>query len=1142
MKLKYILGGAGSGKFTKCLEEMIYAEKNSKKGILIVPNQFTLEAEKIFINKIDTKVIFNTEILSFKRLAFKIFSEMGLNNKIPLENMGKLMILRKIISNLLNNNKLNYFSKSSYSNMGVLEKISETIQELLECEIDIENFEKTLENLNKNEKITLETKEKLNDIKEIFKEYKLFIEKDYISNEEILTILSKKIKYSNLIKENTTIWIYGFNGFSIQEFNVIKALAEKVEKINICFNFNEKDIELNNINIFDPFYNIKKTIKKFQILAIENKNITIEPPEFLNENLRHKENFELNYFSQQYFKYKVKPFEKEAKNIEIFSAQNKFLEIEKVAQKINYLIKEKGYRYNEIAIILADLEYKDYLKNIFNKYNIPYFLDYKKDINSHPLVQMILSIFDIIIYNWRYEDIFKYLKSGFLTECNKFEISEEDLYNLENYILKYGIKNNLWKKEFKYGFYENSIYNKEKLNKTRISILKSLEKFDFKNNKKYTVLEISQKIFDFLIYLDIDKTLNKWEEKNKKLFYEEISLNSTALDTNIQTWNKICQVIEKFVNILGNEEITIEEYLKILKVGFSSEKIGILPPTQDQTLIGDFERTRLSEIKILFCLGMNEGIIPKYEENKNFISETERAILLQNLELKPQSNIKLATDDLQIYSTLFKAKEKIIFSYSISNLQGKAKKCSFIISKISKIFPKIQIENIDKIIFEKNNIYSKKAMFENIFNFYKEIDKNSEDFLIFKDIFNYFLKDEEYTQNLIKTKLNLEKIKQENNATINQELIENLYENKKVFSSVTKLEQFRKCPFSYFLKYNIEAKERNILKFEALQLGKIYHYILEDFFKKIIKNKKNLKDITYLEIFNIIENSMEKIKNTDEIENIFNLSQKYNYFFKRIKKIALMSTLASFEQIKLEEFFPDALELSFGDTDDKENSLEYIEIDLENTYKMLLSGKIDRVDKLKTNEKEYYKIIDYKSSENSLKEEEIYYGIKLQLFIYLSSLIKNKINKNEVEILPSAVLYFQIKEEIEKTNNLENDFLKDYKFYGIIEKNIQENGKIGPIGEISRGKRSSKTKLIEEDKFKSLLKLSDTIAKEIGQEITKGNINIHPYKYSKNTGCEYCQYKSICKFDILKQDYNYFKTLSNESIWEKINEKIKEND
>lgn len=1138
MKIRYILGEIGSGKLTKCFEEMIQAENNAKNGILIVPNQFTLEAEKLFINKIDSKVSFFTEILSFKRLAFKIFSEMGLDNKVIIEKTGKLMILRKILNNLLNQKKLTYFTKNSCSNIGILERISNTIQELFECDVNLQTFENSLQKLYANENINPQMIEKLNDIKIIFQEFKNFIEKEYICNDEILTILGQKIKESNLFKKKKTVWIYGFNGFSLQEFNVIKEIIKKAEKVNICFNYNCDNINITDLNIFDPLYNIKKTIKNLNYFCKSIQNVEIEQPIFLNQNFRHKNNEELLHLNQNYFKYNFDKFQKNTQNIQIFSAQNKFLEIEKVAQNISYFVKYKGYRYNQIAVILSDFDYADYIKSIFNKYNIPYFLDYKKDINSHILIQMILAVFDIIIYNWQYEDIFKYIKSGFLVECDKFDISEDDLYNLENYVLKYGIKNHLWNKEFKYGFFENSIYQKDSINNSRLAILNSLKKFDFKANKKYKVIDISKKLFDFLIDLQVDKTLNKWENQNKQIFLNEISFNSTNLDINVQIWNKICEIIQKFVDILGDEEITIEEYSKILKAGFNSEKIGILPPTQDQVLIGDFERTRLSEIKILFCMAMNEGIIPKYKESENFISDTERVLLINDLELKPISNIKLATDDFQIYSTILKSKEKVIFSYALSDFNGKTKKPSSIILKISKIFPFLNIFNIDKIQFEKENIYSKDAMFENIFEFYPQINKNSQDYLFFQNIFYCFLNNPKYFQKLNKINYSIQNIKNQSDIFIKNEFIEKLYDNKKILTSVTKLEQFKKCPFSYFIKYNINAKERDILKFEAVEFGEIYHLILKDFFNQIIKIYKNnfdISKISYDEILKILDNSIKKIKDFDNIKNLFDLSAKYSYYFKRIKKISLMSVLASFEQLKLEKFFPDDLEVSFGELSGLKNSFDYIEIDLENSYKMLLKGKIDRVDKLKNNNAEFYKIIDYKSSENTIKEEEIFYGIKLQLFIYLSSLIKNKKLDSDFQILPSAVLYFQIKEDIENDKYSLNQFLKNYKFYGFIE---ESTNKKGELGDIIQKNKSKKIKAIDKNQFEALLKLSDIVAKEIGLDISNGNINIKPYKYNKKTGCDYCEYKSICKFDIIENDYNYFKSLNDYEIWQIIDKKI----
>lgn len=1134
MSIRYILGRAGFGKLSKCIEEIFQRETKDKyaSSILIVPEQFTLQAESILMKNKQDKILFTTQVLSFKRLAYRVFSEIGLNNKEPLEDIGKIMIFRKIINNLTKQKKLCYFSEKSYSNISILDKINETIQEFLECNIDLNQLDETINNLDieKNEMTIL----KLKDLKEIYSEFKKFIEKEYISNEEVLTLLSEKLNKSNLIPSNTVIWIYGFNGFSIQELNVIKTLAKKVEQINICFTYSGKEIHIDKINPFDPFYNIKLTLKKIYENIIFNQNVKLDTPIFLEENFRHKNNIELKHLEKEYFSYKINKFQHKPNNIKVFSAQNKYLEIENIAQEISYLIKYENYRYKDIAVILAEPEYQQAIRLIFNKYNLPYFLDYKKDINQHPLIEFILSALNISIYNWQYQDIFKYLKTGFLDN----KLTKDEINILENYVLEYGITGNKWNNKFKYGFYENSVYNEEELNRIRKIVVESLSEFSFNKNKKYNVLDISKKIFNLLVNLQVDLILEQWKEQEKEIFLDEITGNASILDLHTQVWNNMCKVIEKVVQILGEENIYIEEYAKILKSGFEKEKIGILPPTQDQILIGDFERSRFSSLKVLFCLGMNDGIIPKYNDSTNFIDDTEKVILLsKGIELKPVSNIKLVTDNLQIYSIICKPTEKLYFSYSISNLDGKAKRPSSILNKILKIFPELNTIHIDKIKFDSKNIYCDEAMFENLFKFYNEIDEKDDEYLKFKDTFNWFLNNIEYKDKLYNIRYNLNKIKNNTEEFIAQNLIEELYKDKKLIVSISKLEEFKKCPFSYFLKYNINLKEREIQKFDNLKLGNVYHFILEYFSKNILIGSKDLQNLNKADISKVIDNSIEKIYKNDKMESIFNTSKKYNYYLDRIRKIMLMSTYAIFEQMKTSNFKVDGAEIGFGDLQKIENIFDFIEIDLENEFKMFLNGKIDRVDKFKKDDKEYLKVTDYKSSENKITFTELYNGLKLQLLMYLNALIKaNEFKNFNKTYYPAGAFYFEIKEEIVDFKNNKKNVYEQYKSNGFLckDKEVLEN--FGSMIGVSK---------LDKEHFDAILKLVNILAKEIGNDITQGNIKIYPYKYGKNSsekiGCQYCQYKSICKIDTFENNYKYNKLLNLENddqIWEEISKKI----
>lgn len=1135
MKLQYILGTSGSGKLENCINEiLIRQEEKYLPSILIVPEQFTLQAERMVIEKSKSKVLFNTYVLNFKRLAYRVFSELGIADKKPLEDIGQAMVLRKILYKLGKEEKFKFFSEKSYANIGLIEKIADILKEFFEFGVTIESLENVRKNINTitNENLSL----KLNDLKEIYKEYANFIKNDYITDEGILDILASKIDKSSLITKNTQVFIYGFDSLNNQELNIIYKLFEKCEKINMYFTLNENKIYFPNIHPFDNYFYIKSTINRINDKIVNKLGITIEKNIFLKEDKRHIYNKELAFLQENFLKYNHKKYDDNVDNINIYCCKNKYSEIENVASIILDLVKNNNYKFKDIVIILGDLSYQKNIKMLFNKYKIPYFLDDKKKITNHCLVELIMSSLDIIIYNFQYESVFRYLRTGILDILNTCNITKEDIDIIENYVIKYGIKGDKWKKDFEYGFYENSPYNYDKINSIRQNILNTFSKLNIKRNKKYTVLEISKTILDFLVDINIENAIQGIILRDKELLNKGIIKNAGIIDEHIQVFNSISEILQKFVDILGEEKMTIEEYSKILKSAFEKETISIIPPTQDQVLIGDFARTKITDNKVLIAMGINDGNIPSYKEESPFISDTEKIYLLSNgIEMRGTSLSSISTQMLNVYSLILKPKDKLYLTYCLSTLEGASKKPSVIIEKIKGIFKNLK-ENIQE---DNINITSCKEMaFDNIFKSFNYINEPTEDI---EATFSYFLKDKEFLSKIEHIKEGILKLENVSDDYINKELLNKVYEDNTIFSSVSKLEEFKKCPFSYFLKYTLNIKERDTNILDYLKLGNIYHNILEEFSNRILKDN-NIENISKDDVYNLVNNIIDDICKRDDLISMFQASYKYNYYIKRIKQIVGMSANAIINQIKDGSFVPKYFEINFDNINPNSKVYNNIKLGLENNYEMILKGKIDRVDKLYIDNKEYIKILDYKSSDKKISVDKVYYGLQLQILMYLDTFIKIEENILNKDILPAGAFYFQVKEDMlddkDKIEKLQSKF--DLK--GIIaqDENVIKGFNKNEDNKKIKGVSSSQAISMEE--FKNLLLLSNIVTKEIGNDITTGNIKVYPYKYKDESGCDYCSYKDICNFEILnkKQKYNVFKEIKDEEIWQKIKDKIKD--
>lgn len=1132
MNIRYILGISGSGKTQLCIEEMLKAQSENKTNTLIyiVPEQFSLSSEKRLLQNSDSKSLIQIKVLSFKNLAYHLFSETGGINKKILEDSGKTMLLRKIAYEL--SDELVFYN-TSIDKQGFLENLSHTITEFFQYGITLEVLYDMIMKLKNNQSLF----SKSTDLYLIYKNYLEYIQKEYISTDETLDILAQKINDSEFLN-NSEIWIDSFSGFTPQEYKVLGQLAKKSKRINIALSLNSNKIDYEKINPFDPYFETKNTIKKLNEISEENKFI-IEKPLFIKDNLRHKNNDELLFLEKNYFKFHETYYNKKVENINISALSNKYQEINSAAENILTLVRDKNYKYKDIGVILGSEDYKQAVKGIFNQFNIPYFIDDKIDIMSHPLTELILSSVDIINSNWSYESIFRFLKTNFT------DIDAEEINLIENYVLAYGIKGRKWfLPHWDFGFDKRNEFDENDINYIKDCITEALKPLTsgINNKTKYSIKSLSEKVFNLLYSLNVTDKLNSWilsakENRRDLLVYE-----------HSQIWSIITEMFDKLVEILGHEKVTINEYLKILKSGLASCDMGFIPPVQDQIIIGDVERTRLSEIKSLFILGVNEGNIPEYKEDTGIFSEDERDLILKSgVEIAPGIKRKLCQDQFSIYSFLTKPSENLYLSYSLGDIDGSPKRPSSIIDRIKNMFPLIEVK------YEENNcsysvdeISAPSPAFEKltmILSKYVE-GENLPD--IYKDAYMWFSDDSKFSDRINSIKKGL--LKNDPKDYINVKSAKKLY-GSEIYSSVSKLEKFTKCPFSFFVEYGLKAKERKVYKISTPDLGNLFHSVLEDFSNTIEKDNLNWKELNKNQINKYVNNSVDNIVPKISSEILLSTS-RYKYVTERIKRITKRSVWALSEHIKAGLFTPLGYEIGFGAGE----KLPPIIIELQDNSKIILTGKIDRIDILDSEGKKYVKILDYKSYDKKYSIQDIYYGMQLQLILYLDSFLKKGNNILEGDLLPGGMFYFKIDDPILKFNymlsedRIDEQILKAFKLNGLLlndktvltalEKEFLNNPDEISISKIKSIKRTSELASMEQ--FNNLREYVSEIIKDIGDEIINGNVKVEPFKKGVDTGCKYCLFKSICSFETLDKEnkYRIIKPLKNP--WEDISKKLEQ--
>ena len=1122
MSFRLIYGKSGVGKSTYMYNEIKEKINCENKIYIITPEQFSFTAEKKLLETLGNRAVLNAEVLTFNRMAYRVASEVGGTAKVELSSSGKAMLIYNILAS--KKSKLKFLGKSEEN----IDLIIEQITEFKKHGVSVDDLNNIKEETNDDY-----LKLKLQDMLQVYTDFEKVIENKYIDENDNLTRLANQINEVSIF-DNTLIYIDEFVGFTKQEYEIIKQLSYKAQDVTvaICSDSIEEAIAPEN----DVFYSNKLTISRLLDLMKEAK-ITIDEPIFLKEPYRFK-NDELKHLEKNLYSVPYKKYENTPENIELFLANNQYSEIENIAINIVKLVQKKGYRYKDISVITKNLDiYSNLVKVIFNKYQIPVFIDEKNDLNQNIIVKYLLSILEIFARNWSYESVFNYVKTGFL------DISKQEIFALENYCQKWGIKNSKWYKQ-EWNFKDENDENKAKIQRfreLRKIIVNPL--IEFKEDLKGTneVKLITTKLYNFLIKNEIDK---KFEEKIEELK----QLGQTEFATQYETsWKIIMGVLDEIVLVFGNEKVSFDKYMQILKTGLASSDLGKIPGTQDQVIIGDVDRSRSHKVKAIFIIGLNDGMFPTVHKNEGFFNDNDRQYLKENgVELARNTVESLYEDNFNIYKAFTTAEEKLFLSYSSSDSEGKTLRGSILVSKIKKIFP--MLEEHSDIIEKTSEILIENTTFDELLNKLGEYRDTGEIEDEWVEVYNYYKNNPMWKYKLEKA---MEALSYTNKPDkINEKNIQKMYGDT-LHTSVSRLEQYQACHFAYYLKYGLQLSEKDNFKINPIDTGTFMHDVIDDFFNKIREKSFNIKELSEEEINEIVEEIIDEKLNLNK-NFIFSSSPKYKSLSTRLKRVVLKSMKYIVENLKYSEF-----EVLGNEVEFKEGK-EYspITIELESGKKVEITGKIDRIDIAKLDNDKYVRIIDYKSSAKNIDLNQVYAGLQLQLITYLDAVCQ------EEDLMPAGVLYFNLIDPTIKSKKsltdeeIEDKIRKKFKMQGLILADVDivkmmdtklETGSsdvipayIGKEGTLSNNRSS----VVNRKQFEYLQKYTNRLIKQISSEIFSGNIDINPYYNTKNkrTPCEYCSYKSICNFNTsdCKNRYNYINNLQKETILEMINNNMEE--
>ena len=1098
MGLRIIYGKPGSGKSTFCFQEIANLIEKEKKIFIITPEQFSFTAERQLMEFVKSKSAINAEVITLSRMSYRVLNEVGGNSKTHLSKCGKAMLIYSILNS--NKQDLKFLGKSdeninlSMAAITEFKKHGVTVEDLKE---EIESVQDTY------------LKTKLLDMSLIYEQFEEKICNNYIDETDLLTMLANNLSKTDLVKDSI-IYIDEFAGFTYQEYEVIKELLKQAKQVNITMCIDTLKPSANPDA--DIYYSNKITLSKILNLIQEN-NFKLEEPIKLDKQYRFKTE-ELKHLSDNIYNIKSTKYEKNVENIKLFLAKNEYSEIEEIAKRINKLVREEKLRYKDISIITNNIEnYSSLVRAIFSKYQIPVFIDEKRDLNQNIIVQYILAILEILNKNFSNEAIFSYIKLGFL------DIESDEIFKLENYCTKWGIKQSKWKKDFIYDLDDEGKKQEiERLNELRKKIITPLINLQEKIKKEKTAINITKAIYEFMQKQDMEeKIIKKIEELESKNLVDLVSEYKAS-------YKIVLDILDEIVLIFKDDKMTIDKYSKILKIGLKNSGLGKIPGTQDQVIFGDIDRSRSHKVKTVFIIGLNDGSFPNVNKDEGFLNDLDREKLKEDgIELAKGTIDKLYEDNFNIYKAFTTAENRIYLSYVSSDSDGKSLRPSMLIGKIKKMYPKLQEES--DIISKKYEIVNSLITYEELIENIAKLKNKEKIEEIWYHVYQYYKLQNEWNTKLQKDLEGLnytnlpERIKKEN--------IDKLYGNT-LNTSISRLEKYRSCPFSYYLQYGLRLKEKEQLKVQSFNTGSFMHETIDEFFEYVKQEDLNLAELEEEQIFQIVSKIIDEDLNLSK-NFIFTTTAKYKVLVRRLKKIVSKALKYIIQTIIYSDFGIEGTEIEFG----KKGKYRPIILELENGKKIEITGKIDRIDTAQNEKGKYLRIIDYKSSAKNIDLNEVYAGLQIQLLTYTDAICK------EEDIMPAGIFYFSLLEQMVKADKkisdeeIEEMIRKNFRMKGLIIADVKiikmndntlksGSSKLVPAALTTSGTINEKwTNGVNKEEFKILQDYIYKTIKDIAREILSGNIDLKPYYKKGKTPCEYCEYKGICGFNPRQNDNNY---------------------
>lgn len=1130
MSLQLILGGSGSGKTTFLYDNIIKAsiKHPDKQYLILVPEQFTMQAQKDVVTRHPDHATMNIDIVSFQRLAYRIFEELAVEQKPVLDDMGKSMVLRKVTAAC--RKQLGLYAGHLNKN-GFISQLKSMLSEFYQYGIT----PSILQTMAGQARTPL-LQQKLTDFSIIFQEFQDYISGQCITTEEVLDVLCQVLPNSKIIA-GSVIALDGYTGFTPVQYRLLELFLIHAKQVAVTVTADKRIPLQPSPGMQSLFYMSSQIVRRLSVMAKEHQ--VRQLPEIWCEGQlegRFAVGEELAYLEQHLFRYEAGRYQGAMNgSLELFQSSNPAEEIGQVVHRIQQLVIRSGLRYRDVAVVTGDLPgYGREIGHQFEQNGIPFFLDDKKTIISNPMVELIRAALEVVQRDFSYESVFRYLRTGLVTT------DRVRTDRMENYVLALGIRgykkwNSTWDRVYRGG----GGLNLQELNEFRELVMTPL--FDLREALRKPAVTIAGMAEAVILFLETCRV------QEKMLEYEEqfTSRGEYRLAKEYsQVYDMVLDLLERLKLLLGSETVGKKEFMDILDAGFSEMTVGVIPATVDRVVVGDITRSRLAHVKVLFFVGVNDGIVPARKNRGSLLLDREREFFGEHqLELAPTAREDSFQQRFYLYLAMTKPARKLIMSYAKTGSDGKSRRASYLIGELRQMFPDLPVTEGKTEALAGSGIYSVPEAWQQLIRGLQQVSQLDDS--RFLELYRWFLASAEHREDVEKL-VNAACYIYEQQG-IGHAAAQALY-GKIISGSVTRLEQYASCAYSHFLQYGLELMERQQYTLAAADIGNLFHDSIDLCFRQIKEAGKDWNTVTDEERNTLVERCVKQV--TEEYGNtILNSSSRNAYLAKRVEHITKRTVWALQQQIIKGDFVPSGFEVSFSAAD----NLQAMKIALSEEEALHLRGRIDRMDLCQDGQQVYVKIIDYKSGSTSFDLAAVYYGLQLQLVVYMDAVMEmTRRQFPDKEVVPAGLLYYNIQNPVVQKEGelspeeIDAEILRKLKMNGLInselevirhmDHEIEKESDVIPVVLKGEEVQESRSSVANRERFEKLSVYVQEKLRRTGRELLDGENTAAPYKSGTRTACDYCPYHAVCGFDKKTAGYEYrrFKSKKTEEIWEEI--------